>query len=133
MESVPCTLLEITPDSGLVGSVTTVATGTYMIGPEAAATTDEDAVVISRRTAASAIHEAGVSAGVPGEVPANGFSTSLNSWAATFAIGTKPLEGGVACGDTAAGSVTMLCTLGVVDNAEACVFDCGAALLTLDS
>src|SRR5262245_54700542 len=31
LESVPCTLLEITPDSGLVGSATTVATGTYMI------------------------------------------------------------------------------------------------------
>ena len=77
--------------------------------------------------------QAGDLAGVPGDVPANGFRTSLNSSAATFAIGIKPLEGGVACGDTAAGSVTRLCTLGVVGNAEACVFDCGAALLTLDS
>jgi len=102
-----------------------------MIGPEAAATTDEDAVVISRRTAASAIHEAGVSVGVPGEVPANGFSTSLNSSAAIFAIGIKVLEGGVVCGDIAAGSVTMLCTLGVVDDVETRVSDCGTTSLRL--
>jgi hypothetical protein len=113
----------MTPDSGLVGSVTTSATGTYTIGPVATAATDGDAVPISRRAAASAIHEAGVSVGVRGEVPPNGFRTSVNSSAVIFDIEIKALEGGVVCGNTAAGFVAMLSTPGVVDDVETCVFD----------
>ena len=133
MASVPCTLLVMTPDSGLVGSVTTAATGAYTIGPVATAATDGDAVPISRRTAARATHEAGVSVGVLGEVPANGFRTPLTRSAATFVIVVKALGGGVVCDGVAVGFVTMLSTLGVDDDAETDVFDCGTVPLRPDN
>jgi hypothetical protein len=114
----------------LVGSVTTIATGTYTIGPEVTAGVDEDAVAISRRTAARAIHDAGVSVGVPGEVPANGLRTSLTSSEAIFVIEINAV-GRVVCRGIAVGSVMMLCTLGV-DGTETRVFDCGTTSLRLD-
>jgi hypothetical protein len=123
----------MTPDSGLVGSVTTAATGTYTIGPVATAATDGDAVPISRRTAARATHEAGVSVGVLGEVPANGFRTALTSSAATFVIVVKALGVGVVCDGVAVGFATMLSTLGVYDDAETDVFDCGTMPLRPDN
>jgi hypothetical protein len=73
-----------------------------------------------------------VSVGVLGEVPANGFRTSLTRSAATFIIEINAL-GGVVCRGIAVGFVMMPCTLGVDDDVETDVSDCGTTLLRLDT